>query len=71
MIFKREPVLIQAGLLALFNLAGAFGLISLSCNQVNAVNATIAAILGIVTRQLVTPLSDPRDAYGRKLAATS
>ncbi|MDG4763969.1 hypothetical protein O7632_07590 [Solwaraspora sp. WMMD406] len=67
MIFKREPVIIQAGLLAVFNLLGAFGVVGWSCTQITAVNAAIAAVLGVITRQLVTPLHDPRDAAGRPL----
>lgn len=69
MIFKREPVLIQAVLLAGLNIAGAFGFISWSCNQFTVVNAAVAAVLGVITRQLVTPLNDPRDAFGRRLTA--
>jgi uncharacterized membrane protein len=70
-IFKREPVLIQAVLLSAINIAGAFGFISWSCNQFTVVNAAVAAVLGVITRQLVTPLTDPRDALGRKLTATA
>jgi len=67
-IFKREPVLIQAAALAVFNVLGAFGFIHWSCSQLTAANAAIAAILGIIVRQVVTPLNDPRDAQGRRLA---
>ncbi|MEV0156396.1 hypothetical protein AB0H57_22090 [Micromonospora sp. NPDC050686] len=69
MIFKREPVIFQVALFALFNLLAAFGVIGWSCAQITAVNAAVAAVFGVVTRQLVTPLTDPRDAYGRRLAA--
>ncbi|MER5610033.1 hypothetical protein AB0F93_15695 [Micromonospora tulbaghiae] len=68
MIFKREPVIFQVALFALFNLLAAFGVIGWSCAQIAAVNAAVAAAFGVITRGLVTPLSDPRDAYGRRLA---
>lgn len=68
MIFKREPVVLQAAAFALFNLLGAFGVVAWTCSQFAAVNAVVAALLGLVTRRLVTPLADPKDAYGRQLA---
>ncbi|KAB1111341.1 hypothetical protein AB0N38_15935 [Micromonospora aurantiaca] len=68
MIFKREPVILQVALFALFNLLAAFGVIGWSCAQIAAVNAAVAAAFGVITRRLVTPLSDPRDAHGRRLA---
>ncbi len=67
MIFKREPVILQASLFAVFNLLGAFGVVGWTCGQINAVNAVVAAVLGLITRQLVTPLNDPKDAWGRQL----
>jgi len=66
-ILKREPVLIQAAALALFNLLGAFGFLHWTCSQLTAANAAIAAVLGLIVRRVVTPLNDPRDAQGRRL----
>jgi hypothetical protein len=63
-IFKREPVVIQALLLATINLLVVFDLLHLTDVQLGAVNAFIAAVLGFIIRQRVTPLADPRTAAG-------
>lgn len=68
MILRREPVLIQIFFVVTMNLLTAFGVLGLSCAQANALTAALAAVLGLVTRRLVTPLNDPRDAYLRQLA---
>ena len=68
MFFKREPVIVQAAVFALFNALGAFGVVSWTCAQIAAANAVVAAVLGLITRRLVTPLADPKDAYGHRLA---
>jgi hypothetical protein len=68
MFLKREPVILQAAAFAVFNLLGAFGFLGWTCGQIAAANAAVAAVLGLITRRLVTPLSDPQDAYGRQLA---
>jgi hypothetical protein len=59
-ILKREPVLWQALILAIINLLVVFDLLHLTDVQLGAVNAAIAAVLGFIVRQQVTPLADPR-----------
>jgi hypothetical protein len=51
---KREPAVLLALLGALFALGAAFGL-SLTTEQTGAITAVVIVILGIVTRQSVTP----------------
>ncbi|MGQ0838127.1 hypothetical protein [Actinokineospora sp.] len=69
MNIRREPVLVQTALLAAINLVIAFGILDLSAAQQGALTAVLAAVLGLITRRLVTPLNDPKDAYLRQLAA--
>jgi hypothetical protein len=53
---KAEPVLVSALIVALLNLAAAFGL-DLSAGQTAAINALVAAGLAIVVRANVSPTS--------------
>lgn len=69
MVLKREPVLIQAAILAIINLLVAFSVLNWTATQLSAVNAVLAAVLGLITRQVVTPLSDPKNSQGRQLVA--
>lgn len=55
MIFDREPVMFLAVVQAVVALAVAFGL-ELTPEQVGAVVAATAAVLGLVARQRVTPV---------------
>jgi ABC-type transport system involved in cytochrome bd biosynthesis fused ATPase/permease subunit len=59
-IFGREPVVWQTALMALVNLLVVFGVINWTAAQIGAVNAALAAILGLIVRSVVTPLADPR-----------
>jgi len=68
-VLKREPVLIQAAILAIINLLVAFSVLNWTATQLSAVNAVLAAVLGLITRQVVTPLSDPKNSQGRQLVA--
>lgn len=54
-IFGREPILILAAIQAAIALVSAFGL-QLSADQVAALVAFSAAVLGVVARQQVTPV---------------
>lgn len=56
-MFGREPALIIGATQALIALAVAFGL-DLSPEQIGAVLAVTAAVLGMVTRSQVTPTGD-------------
>lgn len=53
-IFNREPVLILAALAAVIDVAIAFGL-DWTAEQTGLVNAAIAAVIGLIARQQVTP----------------
>lgn len=54
MIFGREPVMVMAVLQAGIALGVSFGL-GWSAEQVGAVTAFSAAVLGLIARQTVTP----------------
>lgn len=54
MIWNREPALFFALLAAALGLLAAFGL-DISAEQVAALNAVLAAVMGFVIRQKVTP----------------
>jgi len=55
-IFNREPSLILGALQAILALVLAFG-VDLSTEQVGAILAASAAVLAVVTRQAVSPVS--------------
>ena len=59
-IMKREPVLWQLLILAVINLLVVFDVMHLTDVQLGGVNSTLAAVLGFIVRQQVTPLVDPR-----------
>lgn len=54
---RDEPVVVQAALLGLFNLLAVFGLTHWTIEQAAAVNAVLVAVLGLVTRSFVSPVS--------------
>ena len=54
-LWGREPALIIAAVTAVISLAVAFGL-DLTSEQVGAVMAVVAAVLGVVTRSRVSPV---------------
>jgi hypothetical protein len=51
---KKEPAMVIAALQACIALGAAFGL-KLSADQLGAVTAACAAVLGLVTRSMVSP----------------
>jgi hypothetical protein len=59
-ILKREPVVWQVLILASINLLVVFGVVHLTDVQLGGVNSFLAAGLGFLVRQQVTPLADPR-----------
>lgn len=62
-IFGREPAAIMAVLQAGIALAIGFGL-HWTGEQVALVMAFSAAVLGLITRQVVTPVADPKLPVG-------
>lgn len=56
MIWKREPAMVVGTVQAIIALAVAFGF-NLSVEQVGAILAVTAALLALVTRSQVTPVS--------------
>lgn len=52
---RTEPVLIQVAVVALINLAVSFGF-ELTGDQIASINAAVAAVLGLIVRQRVTPV---------------
>ena len=66
-IFGREPVLTQGLVMAFLNFLLAFGVVSLTDAQVGSINMLLAALIGFVVRDVVTPLARPRDNEGKDL----
>lgn len=64
MIWHREPALILGAVNALIAVAVGFGL-SVTPEQVGLINAAVAAVLSVVVRQQVTPVSRPLDQRGQ------
>lgn len=56
MLFDREPALVMAAIQAVLALAVGFGL-SISPEQIALILAAVAAIVGVVVRSQVTPVS--------------
>ena len=63
-IFGREPVLWQTAIMALINLLVAFNVWNPTATQISAINAALAAVLGLIVRSVVTPLADPKKKVG-------
>jgi hypothetical protein len=66
-ILRREPVVIQTLIFAILNTLIAFNVVELTATQIGAINALVAAVLGVIVRQVVTPLADPRNNDGESL----
>ena len=65
-LIKQEPVAFQAIIQAVIALVISFG-VSLTANQVGAIAAVTAAVLGFVARQAVTPTANPKLSDGTPL----
>lgn len=65
---RQEPVLFQGLVQALFPVLVAFGVLQLQESQLGVLYAFTAALLSFLTRTQVTPLSNPRDDAGNRLA---
>lgn len=70
MIFGREPAAIAAFIQAILALGVGFGL-SLSTEQMGLLMAVVTLGLGLLVRQVVTPLAAPRLAGGATVEMTS
>ena len=68
---KQEPVLFQGLIQALFPVLVAFGIFKVSGEQLGTLYAFTAALLSFFARTQVTPLANPRDNAGNKLAPKS
>jgi len=67
-VWRREPVAVQALILIFVNLLFVFSLIHLTVPQIGAINMFLVAFFSFLTRGAVTPVANPRDAEGNKLA---
>ncbi len=68
MILGREPAAIAAVVAIAINLAISFGL-NLTVEQVALINTLVVAVLGLLVRQVSTPINSPRLAIGTKVSA--
>lgn len=66
-IFGREPVVIQTFILAVLNLVAIVSEWNPDDVLLGAINAVVAATLGLITRGVVTPLANPRNNAGERL----
>ena len=58
MILGREPAAIAAFIAIAINLAISFGL-QLTVEQIALINALVVGALGLIVRQVVTPVANP------------
>lgn len=66
-LWSREPVAIQALVVAFINLLFVFSVIHLTVQQMGATNMFVVALLAFLARGAVTPVANPRDAEGNRL----
>jgi hypothetical protein len=67
MIFGREPAAIAAVIAIAINLAITFGL-KLTVEQVALVNALVVGVLGLLVRQVSTPIASPQLPLGTQVS---
>lgn len=58
-ILGREPALIAGAVDALINVLILFHVVVLTADQISGLNVLMAAIIGLVIRQVVTPTAKP------------
>lgn len=68
MILGREPAAIAAVIAIAINLGISFGL-KLTVEQVALINALVVGLLGLVVRQVSTPVAAPRLPIGTVVTA--
>ena len=61
---RSEPAIISGALVAVLNALVALSVISLSAEQISAINVALVAVLAIFVRQSVTPVGDAGDDDG-------
>jgi hypothetical protein len=66
-LWKREPVAIQALVIAFINLLFVFSVIHISVQQMGATNMFLVALLAFIARNAVTPVASPKDGEGNRL----
>jgi hypothetical protein len=66
-LWRREPVAIQALAVAFVNLLFVFSLIHLTIQQMAATNMFLVVLLAFLARNAVTPVANPRDSEGNRL----
>ena len=66
-LWSREPVAIQALVVAFINLLFVFSVIHLTVQQMAATNMFLVALLAFLARNAVTPVANPHDADGNRL----
>jgi hypothetical protein len=66
-LWQREPVAIQALVIAFINLLFVFSVIRISVQQMGATNMFLVALLAFIARNSVTPVASPKDAEGNRL----
>lgn len=66
-LWRREPVAIQALLIAFINLLFVFSVIRLSVPQMAATNMFLVVVLAFLARSAVTPVASPKDGEGNRL----
>jgi hypothetical protein len=66
-LWGREPVAIQALVIAFINLLFVFSVIRIGVQQMAALNMFLVALLAFVARNAVTPVGSPKDAEGNRL----
>lgn len=66
-LWSREPVAIQALVIAFVNLLFVFSVIHISVQQMGATNMFLVALLAFLARNAVTPVAAPKDGEGSKL----
>lgn len=57
-ILNREPAAISAALIAALNVVVLLGWVDLTVDQLGGINTAVALLLGLFTRQSVTPNGD-------------
>ena len=66
-LWSREPVAIQALVVAFVNLLFVFSVIRLTVPQMGALNMFLVALLAFLARNAVTPVAHPKDGDGGRL----
>lgn len=59
-IFEQEPAVISGAVIVAVNALALFGVVAVSAEQLAGLNAGLAALLALFTRQTVTPTAKVR-----------